>query len=198
MSDTTATAPSEAEIQDAVQRTGGQYTEEEIRNFASMAVKLARAPVTLLLTKMITAANGRESLAKEIQALCPEKSAFACPLKLPEDVQKEIKMKSINVWLANGPKSHKTSIDVPNEEFAKNVYANYEYLKRVAQAYWQQFQLQNPYLTSQLQELLGPEISELKVDEKNKTTMYFKEDFPDRIVILAAFADFEGNLYRKK
>lgn len=190
--------PSQEEIKDAVDRTGNQYTEEEVRNFASMAVKLARAPIVRLLTKMIDARQSDSPLKDDLAALCPEKAAFSCPIGLPDDVQKEIKMKSINVWLANGPKSHKPVIDAPSEEFANMIYSNYEYLKKVAQTFWKQFQIQNPYLTSQLRELLGNNINDLKIDPNNLTTMYFDEDFPDRIVILAAFADSDGNLYRKK
>lgn len=190
--------PSQAEVKDAVERTENKYTEEEVRNFASMATKFARAPIVRLLTKMVDKKGGRQSLKDDLAAICPEKAAFACPIELPADVQNEIKMKSVNVWLANGPKNHKPVIDAPSEEFAQLIYTNYEYLKKIAQTFWKQFQMQNPYLTSQLRELLGTDINELKIDPNNLTTMFFDEEFPDRIVILAAFADSKGTLYLKK
>lgn len=186
------------------------YTPEEIATYVKQVTHFAQAPTFLLLRRMIATHardSGRDSdyiaraeqLNADLREVCSANAGHAAAIPLSrKDSKHSAGMKSLNVWLSVGPRDFKPAVSVPSDEFATTVYTHYDYLKRVAVAYWKQFQTDHPELYGRVCEFLGTTYADLIIDSDNLTSMYLDKEFPERIVITVAYVDKDGKFYAKK
>lgn len=186
-----------------------KYTPEEIATYVKQVTHFAQAPMFLLLRRMIATrvesnhdpeyTARAEQLNADLREICSANAGHAASIPLSrKDSKHSAGMKSLNVWLSVGPRDFKPSVSVPSDEFAATVYTHYDYLKRVATAYWKQFQTDHPELYGRVCEFLETTYDELVIDSDNLTSMYLDKEFPERIVITVAYVDRDGKFYAKK
>ena len=190
----------DAVVQDALAKTNGNYSEEEIRKYVNMSKLLAREPIFRLIRKMLKAKSDTEydDLIARMGRICEEKAGAHAPLAIPKEMRKDIGIHKLHIWLATGPKTHKPETAAPTQEFAETIYKQYNFLKNIAVAYWKQFQRDHADIMAELTAIFGEPVQELKIPEDNITTLCFDPRFNERIVLMAAFVDKNGKFFVRK
>jgi hypothetical protein len=98
----------------------------------------------------------------------------------------------LNISLSLVSKDYVASIDVPNEQYAAELYKQYDLIKVIAIAYWRQFVADHAELIDKIRAIL-PEIGELTVDPNSPTTMYFDYNSSKRVGIFAYYVTADGS-----
>lgn len=185
---------SDQQTDDCVDNSGQQtnevkknFTEEEVQSFIHMGSRMAAKSVLSVLIE--TLPKESKKLRREIAKLMPESAGFTqCEFE-DQDIK-------LNICLSKVPRDFVLETTVPSEEYAKDVYQQYGFLKQIALAYWVQWKEQNSALYAQCVSELGE--FDLNVDPHLPLTLYFKEDVANRVGLFTYLVDKNGNPFYRK
>lgn len=164
--------------------TKEEFTKEELDNFANMGFRVASKSILTLFYEMI-----KDSHPKEASKLKNKMYDSCMPLQLSFD---EIPYK-LNVCLSIAPKNYKMSIDLPSEKYFEDLTKHFGMLIVIARTFWKQFKEQNKDLFN----MISDTFDELKIDEKDLTSLYFDKEFQQKITIFAYYVAPDGTPYYK-
>lgn len=198
----------EAVVDEAVSRTGGRFTEDEVRSYINAASAYVQKPIHMLLAEMLAKHGERgAAIAREIDAIAGSahnRTSMAVSIDgdmLPKDVHDALgDGAALQIWLAIGERNYVNNLAVPDDNaFCNLVYGNYDMLRKTAMAYWETFKLEYPTVYGQLAELFGSEkMATLVNPEDAKMTLCWDTEFPRRIVIMSAYRNKKGFFAKKR
>jgi hypothetical protein len=168
------------------------FSKEELDSFINAAKRLASKSVLTSVISIIENAGGNaHELIEDIKKHMLDYAGYVqCTFK-------EITWK-LNISLSIVEKGYRTSIDIPNESYAQDLFDQYNVLKRIAVAYWQQFLEDNAGLYKRIcDQCPGTDFSRLIIDPDNPTTMYFDPNSSKRIGIFCYYMDENGRPFYK-
>lgn len=172
-----------------------QPSKEEIQQFIDAARTLASKAV---LTALIHVVNDRpipvnEDLAQEIRELMPCNYSGYASITI-----EEIKW-TLNISLTIAERDYRVETLLPSENYAKDLYDQYDFLRRIACAYWHQFREEHPALIAKI-ESHRPDVdfTSLHIDPANNTTLYFDPLCTKRISLFTYYLDDQGRPFHKK
>lgn len=190
----------EALVEEAVARTEGKFTADEISSFINAASAYVQKPIFMLLCEMLTSLpDGRGTrMQREIDAISASLRSMSMRLDgnaLPADVHTMVGAgAALDIWLAIGPHDYTNKLKVPdNDEFVGAIYANYGMLRKTAIAYWERFKLEYKTIYEGLVDLFGADvISTLKIPDDRQLTLCWDPAFARRVVIMSAYRNARG------
>jgi hypothetical protein len=168
--------------------TDSQIT-PEMANIITMGASLSEKPILSILIETVQWLGGPADLIEEIAGRREYKHCGY--------IQLEFGDYRLNVTLSITNKDHKTTIDVPNDQYAQELYTHYNMLKMTAKSYWKYWANLNEDLVRKIEETLELSLSELQIDPANPTTMYFVQDVPRRVGLFCYYVDSAGNALLK-
>jgi hypothetical protein len=156
------------------------YSQSEMMNIIKTGIEMSAKPV-LEAASLNLREHGYADLAERVMGMCPVKNTgyMSCTIDEVDLV--------LNISLCVVKKDYKSSISIPHEKYANDLFANFNALKQMATAYWLQFQNDNADLVKEIHNI-DPNCA-LVVDEANPTTMYFGRDYPYRVGIFCYYTD---------
>jgi len=189
------------------------FTPEEVDDFINLGSKLSAKTVLATLKETVkwavnsAAADGpadevavADKLARRqkiCDALCAEIDS-ATPYDFCGFTQiemEETKWK-INVSLALVDIDFKTVIDVPSQDYINDIFARYDFAKKVAGAYWGTFREKHPNLIKRIEEFIGFELGPLREiippGVQAGTTMCWHEEVPKRVGVFCYWVNQHG------
>lgn len=176
-----------------------KFSDEEIDNFIKMGVVMASKPVLSLLIETINEYVERNGLSKKAAKKLVNAIDMPCnhcgyvSLEFNEIEEK------LYVSLSLVDRGYKASIDIPSMNYANDLFKQYGLLKEIARAYWLEFAEKNMSLFNKICDLCNEiDFSELHIDEKSPTTMYFDENCKKRVGIFPYYVDSKGKAFYKK
>jgi hypothetical protein len=96
-------------------------------------------------------------------------------------------------------RGYKAEISVPDAKYAGDLYRQYNFLKQIAVAYWQQFVEDYNALYKRICTYRKDvNFSELVIDSANPTTLYFDPASKMRVGVFPYYTDASGKPLRKK
>lgn len=177
-----------------------KYSQEEIDGIIKMGKVMASKAVLSMLISVIEEGPGRgydsaecEKLVKLVrQRMSYDYSGFVqC-----EFAETDFKL---NISLTLAERGYQAEISVPDAKYASDLYRQYNFLKSIAVAYWQQFVEDHSALYKRIcQYRSDVNFSELTVDEASPTTLYFDPKSKMRVGLLPYYTDASGRPLRKK
>lgn len=190
-----------AKINEIKENAKDKFSEKEIDDFIQLGRILSSKSVLSGLIEVLKEGPSRgfstpesDRLVKRITALMPcAYSGFTNIEITGMDIR-------LNLSLTICEKDYVTAVDGPDDpEFIKDLYAQYNFLKNTASAYWKQFCQEQPDIYNRIcQYRTDIDFSELVVDTDSPTTMYFDPLCTKRIGILAYYVDKNGKPYMKR
>lgn len=186
-------------INELKQRAKENFSDEEIQQFITMGKILASKAVLTLLIKTVEEGPAK-GLPKEECDRLVKKITVRMPYNYSGFVTcgfKEVPHQ-LHVTLSIVDRDYKTDIDIPHMSYAKDLFTKYDFLKNTAVAYWRQFAETEPELFDRVCKYRDDvDFSELVIDEKNPTTMFFDESAKFRVGIFAYYT-LNGKPFYKK
>jgi len=187
-------------IEELKEKAKEKFSEEEIQKFIQMGKVLCSKSVlsAVICIIMEGPTKGKDPrIAKKLKT----KIEAAMPYTYCGYTQvgfHEFEFK-LNICLSLVDLGYKTEIDIPHEGYAKDLFAQYDFLKKTAQAYWRQFAEEHKKLYRQICEYRSDvDFSQLVIDSGNITTMYFDPECKKRVGIFAYYCDANNQPYYKK
>ena len=183
------------EIKKAAQAQG--YTDSEVKDFVDMAARFACKPVLHSLINLIEyktnpdRAKESKTLIKKINKLIKYQGTSYISLEMEEHIH------PLYVQLTLADKDYRCQIDVPSREYAGELFKRYDFLKLIAVAYWRQFISDNTALFKRICDFCQDvDLSNLKIDPSNATTLYWDKEQPKRVSILSYYYDGKTAYYK--
>ncbi len=202
------TAPADESATDKVTQTlddlrikaAGKFSTAEIENFIKLGkVMTSKAILSAVVCVVMEgpskgfARDEADRLKKKIEKLITEKGAGYTQVAFRETSMK------LNICLSLVDRQYKTDISIPSTDYARDLFRQYDFIKNTAVAYWRQFAQENPSLYKRICDYRSDvDFSELTIDEKNPTTLYFDPACAKRVGIFCYYVDEDGNAYYKK
>lgn len=101
----------------------------------------------------------------------------------------------LHVSLASYKKGTKQNIFVP-EPYVNDVLHYCDQIKKMAQAYWEQYIIDNPEFYNRIKLLTEEcDFSKLTPDTQNPLSMYFLPNSTDRVLVVCYYVDKNGNIF---
>jgi hypothetical protein len=172
----------------------GKYSKKEIKDFIAMGTKFSQKAVLTLLMKTLR----HNDIAANSQLLSD--IAAKITVKSPAFSQIEVNTMDIklNVQLTISEKDFKVPAEVPDDTVARELFAQYDFLKRISIAFWRQWREDYPELFKRITAACPKvDFSELIIASDIPTLMYFDETAPERISVFCYWVDAAGNPFRK-
>lgn len=195
----------ESLVEEAVSRTGGKFTADEISRYINAASSYVQKPLFMLLCEMLTAAGERGAqLRREIDAIGGGLQSMALRIDgdgLHSDLHSMLGAgAALDIWLAIGPKDHTNNLPIPDDkDFGDAIYANYDMLRKTAVAYWERFKLEYKTVYEGLVGVFGADMmATLKNPEDARMTLCWDPTFARRLVIMSAYRNARGFLQLRK
>lgn len=105
----------------------------------------------------------------------------------------------LNISLTLTERGYKAEISVPDVKYAQDLYRQYNFLKGVAVAYWQQFVEDYNALYKRICAYRKDvDFSVLTIDAASPTTMFFDPNSKMRVGVFPYYTDAKGRPLRKK
>jgi hypothetical protein len=105
----------------------------------------------------------------------------------------------LNISLTICKRDYKADISVPPGGYAKDLFDKYNFLKSIAVAYWSQFREDNKALFERICNYRKDiDWTELIIDPKSPTTLYFDPNSDVRIGIFPYYVDENGRALRRR
>lgn len=162
-------------INELRQKAKDNFSDEEVQKFISMGKILASKSVLSLLCRTIEEGPSKGFSKEECDRLV-KKITLRMPYNYSGFVQCGFKEfpHLLNITLSIVDKDYKTEIDIPHENYARDLFEKYDFLKNTARAYWKSFQEENSELFDRICKYRSDiDFSDLVIDEKNPTSLYF-------------------------
>ncbi len=177
-----------------------EISEDDKVKMAAFAENVSSKAVIYALISIVeqfAPKNKATVLVNRIKNYAPTNAPGSVKLDLPDEYGGYALCISLSLCLPN----YKPNIEVPGENFAKEVYRNYELVRRLAKTYWQGM-LNMPEISQLVSDIndaiSGAPIRELIVDPNNITTLYFRSDSKQRIGIFCWWEDKQGRPMMKR
>lgn len=177
-------------------KTKCNFSDDEVAKFINLGNVLASKSVLHALCHVLH--DGRDKkvgheLVKKVTELMPYDYSGHSSISFHEIPYK------LNIFLSLVDRNYRTDIDIPSEDYSKDLYEQYNFLKKVAVAYWKQFSEENPDLLKEIS-IHRPDLdfTSLIIDANNPTTMYFDPECSKRIGIFCCYVDEKGVPFYKK
>lgn len=177
-----------------------KYSQEEIDGIIKMGKTMASKAVLSMLVSVIEEGPDRGYDPAECKKLvklvrkrmpCNYSGFLQCEFA-------EIDFK-LNISLTLATRDYQAEISIPDAKYAGDLFRQYNFLKSIAIAYWQQFVEDYNALYKRIcQYRSDVNFSELTVDTASPTTMYFDPNSKARVGILPYFVSADGKPLRKK
>ena len=180
-------------IDDALQKG---FTSAELNSFIGAGKTLASKAVLSMLIALVNEGPSRgcgpsTRLAKKIKQRMPCSYSGYASIKFDETPH------VLNVSLSLVDKDYRTQIEVPSDKYARDLFAQYNFLKGVAVAYYKQFSEEQPALMAKIAAYLPDvDFSELRIDSANPTTMYIDPFASKRVGIFCYYTLNGQPLYK--
>jgi hypothetical protein len=179
-----------------------KFTQEEIDSFINMGKQMASKAVLTALTYVIQDGPSLSLSTSECNKLV-KKIKTKMPYNYAGYVQQKFKETPhvLHISLSIVERDYVASIDVPTDEYEKEIYNKYGFLKETAKAYWKQFVEENPELYQRILNYRADvDFTELVVDAQSPTTMYLDPKCSKRIGIFPYYinADTGQPFYKKQ
>lgn len=158
-------------------------TADERRKFIEFGTAFAGKAV---LTAALRAAGADRQLNSRLERLMPTERPACITCSLHETEYK------LQIFLSLAPREYRTVVDVPSEEYARDLYMKYHIAKDFAVTYWKHILLENPDIAKALT-AARPDLDwELRVDPDSKTTLYFDSACEWRVGLFCVWVDADG------
>lgn len=198
------TEPKYSSLDESLEAAKQKYTPEQIAEIMNLGVNAAAKVVLGTCIKHIEGAplptGGSENKRKKlIQALKLAQPKTVSPLEL-EFQEPELRGFRMLCMLSIVTKEHFRPVaEVPNAGYAEDLYRNYDGLKQFARAYWRQFAESSPKLYARVCEFMpSVDWNELRVDEKEPTTLCWDPSLPHRVGILVFYVGPDGRPFTRE
>jgi len=176
------------------------FSPEEIDNAINLGRKIAGKAVITALINVIEEGPQRglsqrtsDQLVKKAKQLITYDYSASVQFSFVETTY------LLNLCLSIVPKDYKTEVSLPSEDYIRELFENYDFLKTTACAYWKQLSAEKPKLLSKIAAYRKDvDFSDLIVDPNNPTTMYFDPECEKRIGIFAYYVSADGVPFYKK
>lgn len=196
----------ESLVEEAVARTGGKFTAEEIGRYINAASAYVQKPLFMLLGEMLAAHSSPACTRhkRELDAIGGNMQSMALRIDgdaLHADLHSMLgNGAALDIWLAIGPSDHVNNLPVPDDaEFNAAIYANYDMLRKTAIAYWERFKLEYKTVYDGLVEVFGADtMGSLKNPADSLMTLCWDPAFGRRAVIMSAYRNARGFLQLRK
>lgn len=177
-----------------------KYTPDEIDSFINMEKRLTSKPVLYALMEVIKEGSSKGFNKKKSESLCQN---VLEKLQYNECGYISLTFKEtsyiLGVSLTLVEKNYRTDVNIPSEDYVKDLYEKYDLLKQCAAAFWGKFCIENPELLKDIAEYRKDvDFSSLKVDAENPTTMYFDPESKMRVGIGCFYIGPDNQVYYKK
>lgn len=176
-----------------------KFTAEEIDQFISMGASLTSKAVLSAAVEVLKEgpahgfpAKTSKRLVRQVEAAMPCKGVgfVSCEFReIPE---------ILAIHLVIVPRDYKAEVDIPHADYAQDLFAQYNFLKNLASAYWAQFVEQNQELYTEMCEYRADVNWTLTVDPNSPTTMYFDPASAKRVGLFAAYRTPAGQMMYKR
>ncbi len=177
-----------------------KFSDEEINNMIKMGKILASKAVLSMLISVIKEGPSK-GLSQEECDLLVKKITTRMPVSYSGYVSisfAEYPGYTLNITLSLVDHNYKTVCDLPSEHYVKELYQNYNLLKDTASAYWQQFCEENNPLFKRICDYLADyDMSTLKIDPLNPTTMFFDKEQDKKIGLFTYYLKDGKPIYKK-
>lgn len=183
-----------------------KFSKKEIDDFMNMGRKLASKPVLSALKEVIMAKtpNGDDPVdTEEAKKICAKIDKLM-PYNYCGYVSIGFKpsefMGTLNISLSIVPRDYKTEIDIPSTDYAKDLFEQYDFLRKTAVAFWHTWMEENPDLLRRIADY-RPDVdfSKLQVDpESHYSTLFWDAATSKRVGIFCYYVDAHGRPYYKK
>jgi hypothetical protein len=105
----------------------------------------------------------------------------------------------LNISLTLAERGYKAEISVPDAKYAQDLYSQYNFLKGVAVAYWQQFVEDYNALYKRICAYRKDvDFSVLTIDAASPTTLFFDPKSKMRVAVFPYYTNAQGQPLRKK
>lgn len=177
-----------------------RFNDDDIKEFIRTGKEIASKTVLTAVMRVIEEGPGKNldagiaaSLVKKISKLMPYNHVAPMQHTFTETPYR------LHISLSIVPKDYKSEIDIPDEKYGPMIIEDCKFLKSTAIAYWRQFAEDNKDLYEKICKY-RPDIdfTNLVIDPKNPTTMYFDPECKFRVGIFFYYTDPNGNAIKKK
>jgi hypothetical protein len=185
------------------ERVSSDFSREEIETFIKSGKILASKSVLSALISLIEEgpergldASESKRLAKKVRGVMPYNYCGYCSMSFHEMPY------VLNISLTLAKNDYKTTIEVPSDEYAQQLYGYYNFLKNIAQAFWKQWQQDHPEVYKRVSEYLAKppmsvDISELKIDDEISTSLVWDKTSRQRVSLICYWT-LNGTVLTKK
>lgn len=153
-------------------------------DFIESCKRLVGRPVLHLAASHIN----DEELREQLHSMYDKSGFLQCEFN-------EIDFK-LNITLSIVPKNYKTKIDIPHEDYIKDVVDKYKFITNIAATFWETFCMENNEICTKLRQL-----SDVNFDKLHLTddfTLYFDENHEQRIGIFCYYVDKNNQPFIKR
>jgi|TARA_R110002153_G_scaffold155933_4_gene308070 hypothetical protein len=189
----------------------GNFSETEVEKFVKMGKVLAGKAVLSYLMEVIKECGSVKVVMKdgrEDVGAADRESAKLCKMikkAIPFDYSgftqcefEEVPYK-LNITLSIVDAGYKTDIAIPDSSYVNEILKQYQFLKEVATAYWNEFIKSNGSLFARAQKYCGGlDISKLHSSDENPTVLYFDPCTKKQIGIFAYYVDSDNRPLKRK
>lgn len=177
------------------------FSDEELQQFMTAGKQLASKPVISAVIAIIEEGPSKgfdkdeaDNICKRLKQLMPYNYCGFTQVEFREVSYK------LNISLSLVPRTYKAEVEVPTQEYAKDLYQQYDFLKNIAIAYWRQFIEDNDTLFKRICNYRTDiDFSQLVIDKINPTTMYIDPECDKRIGIFPYWVSANGQpLFKSK
>ncbi len=182
--------PDQASCNDGNEATKG-FSKKEIDGFINLGKQLAGKTVINAIKEIVAEGpeNGRcqktcSELQDALEATVPCDYCGYMQLDIAET-----KM-LLNICLTTVKRDYRASVDLPSMDYAQDLFDKYNFLKKVAIAYYAQYMGDNATLMERVQSY-RPDIdfSKMYIDQKSPTTLYIDPSSKKRLGIFCYYVD---------
>lgn len=165
------------------------FTPEEARQFTEMGAILAGKAVMYALAEVVAMNPAAPAaLVARVRAAAPFNYCGYTKIEFGDPEIPYI----LNVSLTLAERIHRTRISIPSG-FEQDLYKQYEFLKQIAIAYYKHWTIDNAALIAEITPYCpGADLSELRVDPANLTSLYFDADCPKRASVFCYYTTLDG------
>jgi hypothetical protein len=189
------------QVRELKERAKEKFSAKEVDNFITMGKQLASKPVLSSLICLIKEGVAQGKPQKECDRLCKKVEAIM-PYNYcgyTQCIFKEIPM-PLNISLSLVDKGYKTDIDIPHQDYAKDLFSQYDFLKQTAIAYWRQFVEEHASLFKRICDYRNDiDLADLVADPENPTVLIWDAEQKKRVGLFAYYLDPKtGKPYYKR
>jgi len=182
-------------MEDIIEAAKGKFSRDEIEGFIHMGQRITSKAVLTAACEVLKTSSHKdaERLVARLEKLIP-KAAGVVVIDLHGMDMK------LNISLSVCPADYVAEILVPEDDgFKRDLYQQYDNIKKLAVTYWKQFSEDNKILVDQLNECCPGVFDDLKIGEgAASTTVYFDAGCPKRAGVFPYYTDLKGQPFVKK